>query len=126
MQNESEHQFLQRIFSLKFLGVRHLVTKREKGKKLQGKLFSSSIMLMGGVQIHWFKLVTSCRRRGLRNLDLWLLGPTTFFTSVECKPLHGKGHLLDEIILSLPNRVQGSLKLTLGRVHFYEIVVDHI
>ena len=94
--------------------------------KLQCKLFSSSIMPMGGVQIHWFKFVTSYRRRELRNLDLWLLGPTTFFSSIEFRPLHGKGHLFDEIILSLLNRVQGSLKLTLGRVHFYQIVVDHI
>ena len=83
-------------------------------------------MPMGGMKIHWFKLVTSCKRRELGNMDLWLLGPAAFITSVECKLLHGKGHLLDEIILSLPNRVQGSLKLTLGIVHFYQVVVDHI
>ena len=87
---------------------------------------SSSIMPMGGMHIHWFKLVTSCKMRELRNLDLWLLGPVAYFTFVECRPLHGKDHLLYEIILSLPNRVQGSIKLTLGRVQFYQVVVYHI
>ena len=118
--------FCKGIFLFKIYGIRDLVTKREKGKKLQGKIFSSSIMPMGGVQLHWSKLVTSCRIREFKNLDLHLLGPAAFFSSVECKPLHGKGHLFDEIIFSLLNRVQGSLKLTLGRVHFYHIVVDHI
>ena len=60
------------------------------------------------------------------NLDLWLIESAAFFSLVECIPLHGIGHLFDKIILSLPNRVQGSLKLTLGRVHHYQIVVDHI
>ena len=61
----------EQIVSLfKFSGIRDLVTKGEKGKKLQGKLFSSSIMPIRGVQIHWFKLVTNYRRRELRTLDL--------------------------------------------------------
>ena len=90
--------FCKGIFLFKISGIRDLVTKREKGKKLQGKLFSSSIMSMGGVQIHWFKLVTSCRRRELGNLNLWLFGPVAFFNYVECRPLHGNGHLFNEII----------------------------
>ena len=83
-------------------------------------------MPMGMVQIDRFKPVTRCRMRELSNLDLLSLGPSTFFISVECKPLHGKGHLFNEIILSAPNRVQGFLKLTLGSVHFDQIIVDHI
>ena len=79
--------------------------KEGKGEELQGNLISSPIMPMGGMQIHWFKLVTTYGRRELRNLDLWLLGPIAFFTFVECRLLHGKDHLLDEIILSLANRV---------------------
>ena len=31
-------------------------------KEEQGELFSSSFMPMGGMQIHWFILVTSCKR----------------------------------------------------------------
>ena len=38
-----------------------MVTERENGKEEQGRLFSSSFMPMRGMQIHWFKLVTSCR-----------------------------------------------------------------
>ena len=123
MQNESERQFFAKNFFIELFKCKASGYREGKGEELQGNLFSSSIMPMGGMQIHWFKLVTSCRMRELRNLDLWLLGPTAFFTSVECRPLHEKGHFLDEIILSLPNKVQGSLKLTLGRVHFYQVVV---
>ena len=93
-------EFFIEVFKCKSFGC-----KGGKWKVLQGKLFSSSIMPMRGMQIHWFKLVTGCRMRELRNLDLWLLGPVAFFTFVECRPLHGKGHLLDEIIFSMPNRV---------------------
>ena len=93
-------EFFIEVFKCKSFGY-----KEGRGEELQGKLFYFSIMPMGGMQIHWFKLVTSYRRREQKNVDLWLLGPTAFFTSVECRPLHGKGHLLDEIILSLPNRV---------------------
>ena len=64
MQNESEHQFLQRDFFFLIIIFKYerLGTKRENGKEEQGELFSSSSMPMGGMQIHWFKLVTSCRR----------------------------------------------------------------
>ena len=62
MQNESEHQFLQRDFLIKIFKYERLGTKRENGKEEQGELFSSSIMPMGGMQIHWFKLITSCKR----------------------------------------------------------------
>ena len=70
--------FCKGIFLFKISVIRDLVIKREKGKKLHDKLFSSSIMSIGGVQIHWFKLVTICKRRELRNLDLWLLRHTAF------------------------------------------------
>ena len=62
MQNENEHQFLQREFFIQFFWYERLGTKMENGKEEQGRLFSSSFMPMGGMQIHWFKLVTSCIR----------------------------------------------------------------
>ena len=62
MKNESEHQFLQRDFFIKIFKYERLGIKRENGKEEQSELFSSSFMPMGGMQIHWFKLVTSCRR----------------------------------------------------------------
>ena len=62
MKNESEHQFLQRGFFIKILKYERLGTKRENGKEELGELFSSSFMPMGRMQIHWFKLVISCRR----------------------------------------------------------------
>ena len=62
MQNEIEHQFLQKDFFIKILKYERLGTNREDGKEEQGELFSSSFMPMGGMQIHWFILVTSCRR----------------------------------------------------------------
>ena len=63
MQNKSEHQFLKRdFFSIKIFKYEILGTEGEKRKEVQGELFSSSFMPMGGMQTHWFKLVTSCRR----------------------------------------------------------------
>ena len=62
MQNESEHQFLQREFFIEFFRYERLGTKRENGKEEQGELFSFSFMPMGGMPIHWFILVTSYRR----------------------------------------------------------------
>ena len=65
MQNKSEHQFLQRDFFFFinfFFKYERLATKREDMKEEQGELFSSSFMPMGGMQIHWFILVTSCKR----------------------------------------------------------------
>ena len=66
MQNESEHQFIQRNFLffifIKIFKYERLCTKRENGKEEQGELFSSSFMPIGGMQIHWFILVTNCRR----------------------------------------------------------------
>ena len=52
MQNESEHQFLQRdffFFFIKIFKYEILSTKRENGKEEQGELFSSSFMPMGGI-----------------------------------------------------------------------------
>ena len=99
MQNESEHQFLQRIF-IEVFRCKTSGYKEGKGEELQGKPFSSSIMPMGGMQFHWFKLIPSFIRRELKNLVLKLLGPATFFTSIECKPLHGKRHLLGDHFVS--------------------------
>ena len=62
MHNESEHQFLQRGFFIKIFKYDRLGIKRENGKEELGDLFSSSFMPMGGMKIHWFKLVTNCRR----------------------------------------------------------------
>ena len=39
-----------------------MVTERETWKEELGELFSPSFMPMGGMQIHWFKLVTTCRK----------------------------------------------------------------
>ena len=61
MQNESEHQFLQREFFIQFFRNERLGTKRENGKEEQGKLFSSFMPIVG-MQIHWFILVTCCKR----------------------------------------------------------------
>ena len=46
------------------------------------------LLPIGMVQIHLFKLVTSCRRGEFRDLNLWLLRLATFLSSVECRPLH--------------------------------------
>ena len=62
MQNESEHQFLQRDFFIKIFKYERLDTKRENGKEEQGELFSSFFIPIGGMQIHWFKLVSNYRR----------------------------------------------------------------
>ena len=90
--------FAKIIFFIEVFKCKAFGYKEGKREELQGKLFSSFIMLMGGMKIPWFKLVTRCRMRELRNLDLWLLGLFAVFTYVECRLLHGKGHLLDDII----------------------------
>ena len=48
MQNESEHQFLQRdFFLIKIFRYEILGTERENGQEEQGELFSSYFMPMG-------------------------------------------------------------------------------
>ena len=49
MQNESEHQFLQREFFIQFFRYERLGTKRENGKEELGELFYFSFMPMGGM-----------------------------------------------------------------------------
>ena len=46
-------------FSFMFPFTRDLVTKREIRKGQQGRSFLFSIILIGTVQIYWFKLITS-------------------------------------------------------------------
>ena len=81
MQEKNGHEFLQLIsFSFMFYFTRDLVTKIERRKRQQGRSFLFPIILIGTVQIYWFKLITSRRGREL-------------------------GDLVDKIILSLSNLV---------------------
>ena len=63
------------------------------------------------------------------NLGIWTCG---CFVLLPSPLLFSIGHsmvmanFLIILFLPLPNRVQGSLKLTLGRVHLDKVFVDHI
>ena len=103
MQEKNGHRFLQLIFfSFMFSCTMDLITRRRKRK--QGGSFLFPIILRGKVHIYWFKPITSRRGREFKDLDLWSFSHATFLF-VEGGPLHSESHLLNKIILSLPNGV---------------------
>ena len=102
MQEKNGHRFLQlNSFLFMFLCTMGFNYKARGGERTEGWSFHFPIMPMGRVPIYSFKLIISRGGGEFRDLDLWLPSLATFFF-IECIPLHGKSHLPNNIILSLP------------------------
>ena len=104
MQEKNGHIFFATdifIYVFMYKGFNYKGRRRERK---QDRSFPFPFILRGKVHIYWFKPIPSQRGRELRDFDLWSSSLTTFLF-VEGLPLHLESHLLNKIILSLPNQV---------------------